>query len=120
MRYLLAVVCFTLCIISCNLLQSKKEQPAVPRHADTVNRIKDSIYADTSDPMYINTGDTKPEELVSYAQMFIGVPYVYAASSPSVGFDCSGFITYVFNHFNIEGLRLFRFKNRIQFYQGTP
>jgi cell wall-associated NlpC family hydrolase len=49
----------------------------------------------------INTGDTKPEELVYFAKELIGVPYLYASADPKVGFDCSGFITYVFNRFNI-------------------
>ncbi|MBK8607716.1 MAG: C40 family peptidase [Chitinophagaceae bacterium] len=31
----------------------------------------------------------------------IGIPYLYASTDPAKGFDCSGFITYVFNHFNI-------------------
>jgi len=41
-------------------------------------------------------------ELVDFGRTLIGVPYYYASSDPSKGFDCSGFITYVFNHFNIE------------------
>lgn len=41
-------------------------------------------------------------ELVAFAKSLIGIPYKYASSEPSIGFDCSGFITYVFNHFNIE------------------
>ena len=31
----------------------------------------------------------------------MGTPYLYASSDPAKGFDCSGFITYVFNHFGI-------------------
>ena len=31
----------------------------------------------------------------------IGTPYKYASIDPAIGFDCSGFITYVFNHFKI-------------------
>jgi lipoprotein Spr len=49
----------------------------------------------------ISTGSTKPEELITYARTLTGIPYKYASIDPAVGFDCSGFITYVFNHFNI-------------------
>lgn len=51
--------------------------------------------------LYINTGSTTPEELLVYAKTLIGIPYKYASTDPAVGFDCSGFITNVFNHFNI-------------------
>ncbi len=39
--------------------------------------------------------------VVEYAKQFIGVPYVYGGSSPS-GFDCSGFVKYVYSHFGVE------------------
>ncbi len=44
----------------------------------------------------------KPDNLVEFAESLIGTPYKYASTDPSIGFDCSGFITYVFNHFNIN------------------
>jgi hypothetical protein len=31
----------------------------------------------------------------------MGTPYVWAGTSPLTGFDCSGFITYVFGHFGV-------------------
>jgi cell wall-associated NlpC family hydrolase len=45
---------------------------------------------------------TRPDSIVNFARMLIGVPYLYASTDPAKGFDCSGFITYVFNHFNIS------------------
>lgn len=39
--------------------------------------------------------------IVAYAQNFLGTPYVWGGTSPS-GFDCSGFVQYVFNHFGIS------------------
>lgn len=36
-------------------------------------------------------------ELLDNALSFIGVPYRFGGSAPSTGFDCSGFVKYVFN-----------------------
>ena len=49
----------------------------------------------------IPTGNTTPDELVTYAKTLTGIPYKYGSTNPAEGFDCSGFITYVFNHFEI-------------------
>lgn len=50
----------------------------------------------------IDTKNVHPEELMKFAETLIGTPYKYGSTNPNVGFDCSGFITYVFNHFNIS------------------
>lgn len=50
----------------------------------------------------IDTKNVPPNNLVNFAETLMGTPYVYASSNPKVGFDCSGFITYVFNHFGIS------------------
>jgi len=39
--------------------------------------------------------------IVSYARHFLGTPYRYGGSSPGTGFDCSGFVRYVYSHFGI-------------------
>jgi hypothetical protein len=43
-----------------------------------------------------------PDSLLAFARTLIGIPYLYASTDPSKGFDCSGFITYVFNHFGVS------------------
>ena len=49
----------------------------------------------------ISTDTIQPDSLVAFAKTLIGIPYLYASTDPRKGFDCSGFITYVFNHFNL-------------------
>jgi lipoprotein Spr len=50
---------------------------------------------------HIETGKTKPYELVNFACSLAGTAYKYGSTDPRQGFDCSGFVTYVFNHFCI-------------------
>src|SRR5215203_4174845 len=50
----------------------------------------------------IDTKNVHPNDLVNFAETLIGIPYRYGSTDPKIGFDCSGFITHVFNHFNIS------------------
>lgn len=54
--------------------------------------------------VYKPTTDAKVKsriEMVDYARLQLGVPYVSAGETPS-GFDCSGFTTYIFSHYNVK------------------
>jgi len=48
-----------------------------------------------------NTDAICADDLLNFAQTLIGVPYHFASSNPEYGFDCSGFVGFVFHNFNI-------------------
>jgi cell wall-associated NlpC family hydrolase len=60
---------------------------------DTVKTMPDS--ASFKNKLGIRT------DLIDFAKTLKGIRYKYASSDPKKGFDCSGFVMYVFNHFQI-------------------
>lgn len=52
-----------------------------------------------------NTSVALSTKVVSAAKQYLGVKYTFGGSKPSTGFDCSGFITYVFNKAGISTSR---------------
>jgi cell wall-associated NlpC family hydrolase len=50
------------------------------------------------------TGSTGPlgVRAVQYARHLIGVRYRYGGSSPRTGFDCSGFVRFVYSHVGVD------------------
>ena len=73
------------------------------------NYIKTDYCTDQA-PVIVTPEVTAPEETESngysdfanYALQFVGTPYVFAGSSPS-GFDCSGFVLYLYaNYYGIS------------------
>jgi cell wall-associated NlpC family hydrolase len=83
---------------STEMVQAKAE---VPANVEKQKPIPVPTNTNNTTGNIINTGNTKPEQLLTFANSLIGVKYRYGSSDPVNGFDCSGFITYVFNHFNI-------------------
>ena len=44
-------------------------------------------------------------KIMDFAKSLIGTRYRYASSNPEVGFDCSGFVSYVYKQFGFTGAR---------------
>lgn len=47
-------------------------------------------------------GSIKRADVIRFAKKLLGTPYHYASSSPQKGFDCSGFVKYVFKNYKIN------------------
>lgn len=55
-----------------------------------------------SEPDQLPQTDSLRTQLLSFASKFVGIPYVYAGENPTTGFDCSGFVLYVYKHIGVE------------------
>lgn len=42
------------------------------------------------------------QQILSFAAQFLGTPYVWGGTTPSPGFDCSGYVQYVYRHAGIS------------------
>lgn len=49
-------------------------------------------------------GDGSFQALLAEAQKYIGMPYVWGGSNPSEGFDCSGYVCWVYSHAGVYPL----------------
>ena len=50
----------------------------------------------------IESFGTQRDEFTRFAKSLVGTPYKYASQDLASGFDCSGFVNYVANHFRIK------------------
>lgn len=99
-RYILCILLFN---CSCNSGKKSADNTVVFYDTPVLNsQVADSISPVPPTPITLAITNTSRDSIVRFAESLMGTPYKYASANPAVGFDCSGFITYVFNHFNIK------------------
>ena len=92
LKYMLFVLLFVSCRQKINTLPADVGHRDTSAVADLIDSVNISLQKDTS----------LPEKIVAFAKTQIGVRYKYCSMDPVGGFDCSGFVNYVFNHFDIK------------------
>lgn len=97
------IICLLLFNSSCNPDKKSAENPVVFYDTPVLNTpFPDSISPLPPTPNTLAVTNTSRDSIVRFAESLMGIPYKYASANPAEGFDCSGFITHVFNHFNIK------------------
>ncbi len=100
--------------ISCTGFADEESKPSVIKtdsvkniaavqHDTVIQTKKDVVSAKDALPsIQISMNDVPVDSIINFAKTLIGTPYLYASIDPAKGFDCSGFITHVYSHFNIK------------------
>ena len=90
------------------------QQLAALAQQDLVQATYDQAFVE---PTYdLNVPAPRYGQVVGIALQYLGIPYVWGGSSPSTGFDCSGFIMYVFAQIGVS----LPHHAASQFAYGTP
>lgn len=92
--------------VSATYISEEKTEETTSR--GNVNRQEETnSTVETSNSETVATG-TSGEAVVEYAKQFLGYKYVSGGASPSTGFDCSGFTSYVYKQFGVSLYRTSR------------
>ena len=73
-------------------------KPVVVKRATTSSTSSTRTVANSADVAQAIAGSS----IIAEASKYVGISYVLGGSSPSTGFDCSGFVSYVYGQFGIS------------------
>ena len=84
-------------------IRNAEEQEKTEEVEETNTETEETEETDETDTNTVSSSTgISGAEVVEYAKQYLGYKYVAGGSSPSIGFDCSGFTTYVYKHFGIS------------------
>ena len=85
-------------LLSDNKQETSRAQKSTRKSSSTKNKTTKKATNTTANVPASGNGSS----IVATARKYLGYKYVYGGSSPSTGFDCSGFTSYVFKQHGIS------------------
>ena len=73
----------------------------VSRASNSAATKTEEVKAQAKETEVVTLENVTGADVVAFAKNYLGYKYVSGGSSPSKGFDCSGFTTYIYKHFGI-------------------
>jgi len=83
------------CFLLLSVLAAKSQTTVPLQYQQLVSKLTEQ---NPGKPQQIES----PNRLLEFAKSMLGIRYRSASSSPSRGFDCSGFVNYVFSNFGFK------------------
>ena len=83
-------------VVLCGFSVNVKSQTTIPvQYQQMVSTLTQQLPKQVEE-------STSPNRILEFAKTMLGVRYRAASSSPKRGFDCSGFVNYVFSNFGFK------------------
>ena len=106
MKHLVNII-FLFSVIFLASCSSSRKSTVIKSPVVKAEDIKSTVKIKKKVPVIIiNTRNVSANDVVDFAEKLKGVKYMYGSAEKEKGFDCSGFITYVFREFNIPVPRI--------------
>jgi murein DD-endopeptidase / murein LD-carboxypeptidase len=112
-RYLTLINLLFLCVLTGTVYAKKHHAAHSSRHISARHSSKSRKHHHHEEAslvlpessianLYPGSDIVSPDSVMQFAQTLLGTPYREASSNPLYGFDCSGFVSYVFKNFNFN------------------
>jgi peptidoglycan DL-endopeptidase CwlO len=95
MRYVWLVFLVLVAALVGRVTWVRLRQPAPITQSPAATPVQPTAYLLNADP------PAKADSVVAFALRQLGTNYCYAGSTPETGFDCSGFVNYVFARYRV-------------------